>query len=78
MARASNVLPAPGDPTSSMLRTKDRTLFYRHFTELLNEIIRFSFGTIAFAILSIGKANFLVHTQLLHQVSFSFLLSTSS
>ena len=55
MARASKVLPAPGLPTRSMLWTKDRTLFYRHFTELLNAIIRFSFGTIGFAMLSRTK-----------------------
>jgi hypothetical protein len=31
MARASNVLPAPGLPTINMLWTKDRTLFGTDF-----------------------------------------------
>ncbi len=34
MARASKVFPAPGDPTRSMLWTKDRTLFGAYLTKL--------------------------------------------
>ena len=38
MARARRVLPAPGEPTRSMLWTKDRTLFHRYCKAELNNL----------------------------------------
>src|SRR5690349_2667851 len=35
IARASSVFPAPGDPTRSMLWTKDRSLFSSHCVDLI-------------------------------------------
>jgi hypothetical protein len=52
MARASNVLPAPGLPAMSMLWTKDRTLFSSYFTELLDTVLKYSSCTIGLAVRS--------------------------